>query len=52
MLIEQQRAERDARYVAVITGHGLKDPGLAVEQFEKPEAIPADMGAIVRWLGF
>jgi threonine synthase len=52
MLIEQGRAERDGCYVAVLTGHGLKDPGLAVEQFEKPEAIPADMNAIVRWLGY
>jgi threonine synthase len=52
MLIEQGRAEPDARYVAVLTGHGLKDPGLAVEQFEKPEPVPADMGAIVKWLGF
>jgi threonine synthase len=51
MLIEQGRAEPDARYVAVLTGHGLKDPGLAVEQFEKPEAVPAEIGAIVKWLG-
>jgi threonine synthase len=52
MLVEQGRAERDARYVAVLTGHGLKDPGLAVEQFAKPEPVPTDMGAIVNWLGW
>jgi len=52
MLIEQGRADRDARYVAVLTGHGLKDPGLAVEQFAKPEPVAADMGSIVKWLGF
>jgi threonine synthase len=52
MLVEQGRADRDGCYVAVLTGHGLKDPGLAVEQFEKPEPIAADMGAIVRWLGY
>jgi threonine synthase len=52
MLVEQGRADRDSCYVAVLTGHGLKDPGLAVEQFEKPEPIAADMGAIVRWLGY
>jgi threonine synthase len=51
-LIEQGRAERDARYVAVLTGHGLKDPGLAVEQFAAPQPVPMDMGAIVKWLGF
>jgi threonine synthase len=52
MLIEQGRAERDARYVAVLTGHGLKDPGLAVEQFAKPEPVAADMPSIVKWLGW
>jgi threonine synthase len=52
MLIEQGRATADARYVAVLTGHGLKDPGLAVEQFEAPKPIPAEMDSIVRWLGF
>ncbi len=52
MLIEQGRAERDARYVAVLTGHGLKDPGLAVEQFAAPQPVSADLGAIVKWLGW
>jgi threonine synthase len=52
MLVEQGRAERDARYVAVVTGHGLKDPGLAVEQFAAPQPVPTEIGAIVRWLGW
>jgi len=52
MLVEQGRAERDARYVAVVTGHGLKDPGLAVEQFAAPQPVPAEIGAIVKWLGW
>ena len=52
MLVEQGRAERDARYVAVVTGHGLKDPGLAVEQFAAPQPVPAEVGEIVRWLGW
>lgn len=51
-LIAEGRAERDARYVAVLTGHGLKDPGLAVEQFAAPQPIKADMDEIVKWLGF
>lgn len=51
-LVAEGRAERDGSYVAVVTGHGLKDPGLAVEQFAKPEAIPAEMASIVRWLGW
>jgi threonine synthase len=52
MLVEQGRAERDARYVAVLTGHGLKDPGLAVEQFAAPQPVQAEIGAIVKWLGW
>jgi threonine synthase len=52
MLVEQGRAERDTRYVAVATGHGLKDPGLAVEQFAAPQPVPAEIGAIVKWLGW
>lgn len=51
-VIADGRADPDARYVAVLTGHGLKDPGLAVEQFDAPEPVPADMDAILRWLGW
>ena len=51
-LIESGQAEPDARYVAVVTGHGLKDPGTAVEQFSAPRAIPADMTSILKWLGW
>jgi threonine synthase len=51
MLIDQGRASRDACYVAVLTGHGLKDPGLAVDQFAAPTPVPAEMDAIVHWLG-
>jgi threonine synthase len=52
MLIDDGRAERDACYVAVLTGHGLKDPGLAVEQFAVPQPVPSEIGAIVKWLGW
>ncbi|HEU4324494.1 MAG TPA: threonine synthase [Roseiflexaceae bacterium] len=51
-LVAEGRTEPDARYVAVITGHGLKDPGLAVEQFAAPQPVPAEMDAITRWLGW
>ncbi len=51
-LAAEGRAPADARYVAVLTGHGLKDPGLAVEQFVAPAPVPAEMNAIVRWLGW
>jgi threonine synthase len=52
MLVEQGRAERDACYAAVLTDHGLKDPGLAVEQFAAPQPVPAQIGTIVKWLGW
>jgi L-threonine synthase (EC 4.2.3.1) len=51
-VVAEGRADPDARYVAVLTGHGLKDPGLAVEQFDTPEPTPADIDAILRWLGW
>ncbi|KAB8140434.1 threonine synthase [Chloroflexia bacterium SDU3-3] len=51
-LIQQGRAEPDACYAAVVTGHGLKDPNLAVEQFEKPTPVAAEMDKIVQWLGW
>jgi threonine synthase len=51
-LVQQRRANPDARYVAVLTGHGLKDPGLAVEQFAAPIAVPPSLSAIERALGW
>jgi threonine synthase len=51
-MIQQGEVEADARYVAVLTGHGLKDPGLAVEQFAAPVPVAASMEAIERALGW
>lgn len=51
-LLQQHRADPDARYVAVLTGHGLKDPGLAVEQFAAPASVPATLSAIEQALGW
>jgi threonine synthase len=51
-LIADGRADRDARYVAILTGHGLKDPGIAVEQFSAPTPVPAEIDSIVKWLGW
>jgi threonine synthase len=50
-LVEAGLVDRDGTYVAVLTGHGLKDPNTAVEQFAAPEPIPAEMNAIAHWLG-
>ncbi len=51
-LMQQGAAEPDARYVAVLTGHGLKDPAMAVEQFAAPTPIAPTMAAIERALGW
>jgi threonine synthase len=50
--VQQQRTDPDNCYVAVLTGHGLKDPGLAVEQFAAPTPIPATLEAISRAIGW
>lgn len=50
-LVQNGQVDRDGTYVAVLTGHGLKDPNTAVEQFATPEPIPANLDAIVKWLG-
>ena len=36
--------------VCVVTGHGLKDPDLAISQISVPTAVDADYGAVMRAL--
>jgi threonine synthase len=36
--------------VAVLTGHGLKDPGTAIEQAEAPLVLPADLASLEGYL--
>ncbi|MCI0398299.1 MAG: threonine synthase [Chloroflexi bacterium] len=36
--------------VVVLTGHGLKDPGVAVEQARRPRSLPAEVEALERYL--
>ncbi len=50
-VVAERRVDGNARFVAVLTGHGLKDAALAVEQFAAPvplrptiEAIEAELG--------
>jgi threonine synthase len=40
-----------ARVVCVLTGNGLKDPGLAIEQVEVPAAVPAKTASVLAALG-
>lgn len=46
------RIAPSGRFVAVVTGHGLKDPALAVEQFDVPVPIAADITAVEAALGW
>lgn len=51
-LVRAGQVDRGWRYAAVLTGHGLKDPGLAVQQFAAPAPVPATIDAVQRWLGW
>jgi threonine synthase len=41
-----------ARVVCVLTGHGLKDPDVAIGQIAVPSAVEADISAVRAELGF
>jgi threonine synthase len=50
-LIETGKIDKDESVVCVTTGHGLKDPDVAVRMTEKPLEVDAEMEAIERLLG-
>jgi threonine synthase len=50
-LVENGEIDKDERVVSVATGHGLKDPDVAVQISEKPLEVDAEMEAIERTLG-
>ena len=50
-LMREGRGDPDGVYAVVLTGHGLKDPQLAVEQFAVPAPIPAELAAMEQALG-
>jgi threonine synthase len=41
-----------AKVVCTLTGHGLKDPDVALNVIEQPETVDADLTAVLRALGF
>jgi threonine synthase len=49
-LIENGEIDKDECIVCVATGHGLKDPDVAVQASEKPLVVDAEMEAIERAL--
>jgi threonine synthase len=50
-LLETGEINRDERVVCVTTGHGLKDPDVAVRMSEKPLEAEAEAEAVERALG-
>jgi threonine synthase len=50
-LVENSEIDKDERVVCVTTGHGLKDPDVAVRMSEKPLEVEAEVAAIERALG-
>ena len=39
-----------ATVVCVLTGHGLKDPDIAISQISVPTVVDADLGAVLEAL--
>ena len=50
-LVENGTIDKDERIVCVTTGHGLKDPDIAVNMSEKPMEVDAEVEAIEQILG-
>jgi threonine synthase len=48
--IAEGAVEPTGKVVVVLTGHGMKDPGTAVEQAAEPARIPADIAALEAYL--
>ncbi len=38
--------------VCTLTGHGLKDPNIAIKSVEQPKVIPADLKAVLQEIGY
>jgi len=50
-LVENGTIDKNSRVVCVTTGHGLKDPDIAIKMSEKPLEVDAEVVAIERALG-
>jgi len=51
-LFEAGKIDTDEAVVCVTTGHGLKDPDIAIKISEKPSEVDAEIGSIEKLLGF
>jgi threonine synthase len=50
-LVENGTIDKNSRVVCVTTGHGLKDPDIAIKMSEKPLEVDAEVAAIEQALG-
>ncbi|MBE0511868.1 threonine synthase [Candidatus Bathyarchaeota archaeon] len=50
-LFEAGKIDKDETVVCVTTGHGLKDPDIAIKISEKPSEVDAEIGSIEKLLG-
>ena len=47
-LVQRRLIDRDELVVCILTGHGLKDPGVVLERFPKPVEVEATEEDVVR----
>ncbi len=50
-MMAQGRIKKGSRIVAILTGHGLKDPDTAIGLIEKPVVMPANIEKIIEEVG-
>ncbi len=50
-MIREGRVKAGSTVVLTLTGHGLKDPGIAESRAQLPQAVPATLEAVTRTLG-
>jgi threonine synthase len=50
--VKLQGSKQKKKIVAILTGHGLKDPDRAIKTIKEPKVIKADLSAILREIGY
>ncbi len=50
-LVGRGKIGKGVKVVAVLTGHGLKDPDTAVEMIKRPDPVPAELDVVVDEIG-
>ncbi|TRZ93994.1 threonine synthase [bacterium] len=50
--VKLQGTKQKKKIVAILTGHGLKDPDRAIKVVKEPKVIKADLSAILKEIGY